>query len=378
MSSDQPLRVGIDARCLNTTHLRGMGKYVSEMITHVSPAADLRWHFFGDRPETSFHNPPGIDGEIELFDVKGYRFHAWEQLGLPWRARRAGIQILHATATTLPWWQPIPTIVTIHDTLPWLVKDTGPYEKWYLNKLMPAAFMRCAGIITISESSRRDILSLWPRLEHKLHVIPHGVSDKYLGMGSSELSPQLQDQIGGDPYFLYIGGALERKRFAWAVEVFERLDFTNLRLVVCGFNEQERENAHDALAPTLRDRVSFVPFVDENDMPGLYRHAVAVLYPTLYEGFGFPALEAQAVGTPVLLSDLSSLSELKGPAAEVLPVENMDAWVQTCQRLLTQRWASPVPNEAARSWARKYSWEASASRHLDLYIAAAKQRLSTG
>jgi len=99
----------------------------------------------------------------------------------------------------------------------------------------------------------------------------------------------------------------------------------------------------------------------------LYQQAVAVVYPTLYEGFGLPALEAQAVGTPVLLSDLSSLRELKGPGAEVLPVDELDAWVQTCRRLLARRAIALDPNQAARSWAQQFSWSASANRHLEIY-----------
>lgn len=361
------LRVGIDARCLNTTHPRGMGKYVSELITHVSPAENLDWRYFADRPETIFHNPQGEGGDVELFNMKGYRFHAWEQLGLPWRAWRTGVQVLHCAATTLPYWQPVPTVVTLHDTLPWKKDISDPYEKWYRHSLIPSAYRKCAAVITISNSSRQDILDLWPWLEHKLHVIPHGVTDIYLNTEKFSLSPPMLKLIGGSPYFLYIGGAIERKRFAWAVRIFEQLNFRNLKLVVCGFSELERDKTYNALKPELRSRVCFLPYIGENDMPSLYQQAVAVLYPTLYEGFGLPALEAQAVGTHVLLSDLSSLSELKGPGAEVLPVDDLDAWVRTCQRLLAQRVTSQNPNQAARSWAQQFSWNLSANHHLEIY-----------
>ena len=152
------LRIGIDARCLNTTHPRGMGKYVSELIAHINPAENVSWRYFADRPDTIFHKPQGTVGEIELFDMKGYRFHAWEQVGLPWRAWRTGAQVLHCTATTLPYWQPIPTAVTLHDTLPWKKTISDPYERWYRNSLIPSAFKKCAAVITISNSSRADIL----------------------------------------------------------------------------------------------------------------------------------------------------------------------------------------------------------------------------
>lgn len=361
------MRVGIDARCLNTAHLRGMGKYVFELVGHASPLGNVQWHFWGDRPESFFHKPSSATGTVELFDFKGYRFHAWEQIGLPWHASRSGVQVLHCTATTLPYWQPVPTIVTIHDTLPWHQPVLSPYENWYFHCLMPAALKKCAAVITISESSCRDILALWPWLQPKLHVIPHGVSDVYLQAETNAMPRQLIETIGGQPYLLYIGGALERKRFSWTLDILEKIKAPELRLLACGFSPEERRKARDSLSPSLRGRVFFLEFVEEKDMAELYKQAVAVLYPTLYEGFGFPALEAQAVGTPVLFSALGSLKELIGPGAEVLPPYDLDAWVRSCHRLLAERGTTRMPNEAARRWAKEFSWERSALRHLELY-----------
>lgn len=215
-------------------------------------------------------------------------------------------------------------------------------------------------------------MSLWPWLENKLHVIPHGISDVYLNTQSESKHPQGLEAVRMGSYLLYVGGALERKRFPWATSILARMDSPDLRLLACGFCEAEREKARTLLEPSLRDRVIFLPFVEEVDMACLYRQAVAVLYPTLYEGFGFPALEAQAVGTPVLFSALGSLGELEGPAAVILPPHDLDAWVRTCRRLLAQRGEARTPNEAALKWARRYSWEVSAARHLELYVTAAK------
>lgn len=106
-------------------------------------------------------------------------------------------------------------------------------------------------------------------------------------------------------------------------------------------------------------------------MPRLYQNAAAVLYPTLYEGFGFPVVEAQAVGTPVLHSAVSSLTELQGPGSVVLPVEDLGAWVDACRALVAERGRTPQPNETSRQWARRFSWEASAERHLEVYRRAA-------
>jgi alpha-1,3-rhamnosyl/mannosyltransferase len=102
-------------------------------------------------------------------------------------------------------------------------------------------------------------------------------------------------------------------------------------------------------------------------MPALYQNAVAVLYPTQYEGFGLPALEAQAVGTPVLFSDVSSLSELKGPGAVIMPPNDLDAWVGTCRNLMAARAEAPEPDQTARAWARRFSWDSFAKRTVEVY-----------
>jgi alpha-1,3-rhamnosyl/mannosyltransferase len=104
-------------------------------------------------------------------------------------------------------------------------------------------------------------------------------------------------------------------------------------------------------------------------MPQLYMRAAAVLYPSLYEGFGLPAIESQAVGTPILFSDVGSLSELKGPGAQVLPVDDMRAWVTAVSAAVSARRAGRGQNEAARRWARQFSWDVYTQRTLAIYRA---------
>jgi alpha-1,3-rhamnosyl/mannosyltransferase len=146
-----------------------------------------------------------------------------------------------------------------------------------------------------------------------------------------------------------------------------------LQLVVLGVPEMGHAAARDALAPELRERVCFAPFLSQTLMPRLYQNAAALLYPTLYEGFGFPALEAQAVGTPVLMSALGSLAELVGPGAMVLEPEDRDGWIAAARMAVEARRDGASPNDAARRWARRFTWEASAAAHLALYRRAAER-----
>lgn len=361
--------LGLDIRCLNTDHVRGMGKYVQELLRHLPVTAGLRITGFGDRPECPLHLEAEPPVAREIFDYRGYRFHTWEQLGLPSRARRLGVQVLHCTGTTLPWRQSVPTVVTVHDTLPWEEPVAGTYERFYVHGLQPAALARARRIITISESSRRDILARWPGLESRVVVIPHGVGDAYLRAASEDEPVELPDAAVREGYALYVGGSLARKRFDWAVEVFARARDGRGLLLACGFSGKEREAAAARLPAALRGFVHFLPFVAESRMPALYRGARAVVYPTLYEGFGFPALEAQAVGTPVLLSPLGSLAELIGPLAVSLEPQDMDAWAAALRRAMAAR-PDATASAAGTNWARGFSWRENARRHFEVYVDA--------
>jgi alpha-1,3-rhamnosyl/mannosyltransferase len=363
-SRSDKLTIGLDARCLTVDHLRGMGNYLCGMVGALAAAQNLAWQFFSDRPDLPFHNPlPDYrEARLAAFDCPGFRFRLWEQAVLPAQARWHGIDVLHCTANSAPFWQPVPTVITIHDTMIW-DRDEATGAGFYRDRLLPCAFARAAALITISEQSKRDILRLWPSLAAKLHVVPHGVEPAFLEAQSAPLDAALLAAGIREPYLLYCGGTMPRKRFAWAAEIFAALAEPKLQLVVLGLPAGSHAAARATLAPDLRDRIVFAPFLAQSLMPRLFQNAAALLYPTLYEGFGFPALEAQAVGTPVLMSPLGSLAELVGPGAVVLEPDDRDGWVAALRRVLINK-DNP---EQARRWARRFSWEASAAAHLAIY-----------
>jgi glycosyltransferase involved in cell wall biosynthesis len=375
--SASKLHIGVDARPLNCDHLRGAGKYLFELLDQLASSDEFEWKLFGDRPDLPYH-APAAGLPIELFETRGYRFRSWEQVALPRRARAAGVDLLFCTSMSLPWWQPVPTIVTLHDCMPWTIGAEGWDTRWYRDGLLPRAFAKCAAIITVSETSRRDIVSLWPRLADKIEVIPHGISPAYLLQSPEATANRLEQLAIRSPYLLYMGGSIPRKRLDWALRVYEEIHDEELHFVACGVERSEHERFLAAVGSTRRPRVRFMPFVAEADLPALYQGAVALLYPTLYEGFGFPVIEAQAVGTPVVMSPLGSLAELIGPEVQALPADNLDEWVAVCQRLCDERGRGCEPRARARQWASDFSWQRSAERHAEVFRTAANSSSSQG
>ena len=366
----ETLIVGVDARCLNKHYVRGMGKYLSSVIAHTPASAEIHWRLFSDRPDLPVHTPDAERCGFDLFEVRGDRFRFWEQFGLPTRVRRLGMDVLHSCATTLPWWQPVPTVVTVHDTLQ-LTDDTEEGRLgWFYRNLVARAYQKCAAIITISENSRADIARLWPSLSRKMHVIPHGIDNEYAMTQPAPLDDELKQAGIRSPYFVYLGGEIPRKRMEWSLQVFAQLDDT-IQLVVCGIDQARQEHVLASMNEALRRRVCLAPFIPERLMPRLYQNACGILYPTMYEGFGLPVVEASAVGTPVVFSAVGSLTELQGPGGIVLPPHDLDAWVGACRRLVDERGDSPQPHAKAREWSRRFSWEESARRHVEVYRLAA-------
>ena len=367
------LRVGLDARSLNVTHVRGMGNYVTGIISELACSGEVDWCFFSNRPDLPFHRPPGVDYcPFYLFDCPGHRFQIWEQVVLPAQARYRGVDVLHCPFSSLPLWQPVPTVVTLHDTIEW--DDDALPRSSYMDRLLPRAFARCAAVLTPSNHSRNDILRRWPDLSDKLFVVPHGIDQRFLDIAPEQLTPDLMALGVREPYLVYCGGELARKRLNWTIETFEAIEDSEPLLVICGVPQEHHAGFIAKLRQETRERVRLLPYIPTDSMARLFQNAVAVLYPTLYEGFGFPALEAQAAGTPVLLSPVSSLQELSGPGARLLDPDDRRSWIELCRRLLVQYHEGRIPDVEARCWAKRFSWEEAAQRHLRVYEAAAQRR----
>jgi glycosyltransferase involved in cell wall biosynthesis len=377
--SDRPLKVALDARCLNVAHLRGMGKSVYEFITRTSRSGAIEWHLFGDRPDQPMHVPNDAC-QVSVFETRGYRFAAWEQYSFPAAAARVRADVLHAPATTAPRWQPVPTAVTVHDTIPWQTDDDPHWRPgFYRDRVLPAAYGRASAVITVSQTSRRDILAKWPALQPKLHVISPGVDERYLDAMPDRRPIVIGDRVVKEPYLLYLGGGDPRKRLMWALQAWWNCG-VDAAMVVCGLEAGAHEPIRSRVPREARERLLIAPFISEDEMPRLYMRAAAVLYPSLYEGFGMPVIEAQAVGTRVLFSDVGSLGELQGPGAIVLPVDDLAAWTRATALVLQSDTRSAGPDRVARAWAAQYSWDAYTSRTLDVYysIAATAQRVASG
>lgn len=375
-SSKQRLRIGIVGRCINVPHLRGIGRYIVEILRGIGEESGVAWRVFANDKRYPVSVPPNFQGETDTFRFRGDRFELWEQLGVPLRGIEANCDIIHYTEGVMALWQPRASVITLHDTISWDQIPDRAFENFYYNRLMPSALRKAAAIITVSQSAKSDICKRWPDLADKVTVISHGIGSDFLSQGKQAAPSELQQSLRDTPYLVYLGGPLERKRFAWAAEALVACGMPQLHMVACGFSAEAAAAALAALPAGASGRVHIAPFLSDTEMVALYRGAAAVIYPTLYEGFGFPAIEAQASGVPVIFSPISSLKELVGPLTILASPHDMDDWTAAIRRAVGLGEERSALAEKSRAWVKAFSWDRSAQAHLEVYRSVALRATS--
>ena len=302
----------------------------------------------------------------------------FEQVSFPRACQRWGAELIHVPYWASPLRPPAPTVVTVHDLIPLLLPayGGGTLGKWY-TRLVSHTARLASRVLTDSEAARQDII------QH-LRIPPDRVQAIHLAAGERFRpidDPQERERVGlkyalPNRYLLYLGGFEVRKNVAGILRAFARLDAPGVRLVVAGklpgedsaFFPDPRRVAREL---AIVDRVCFTGWVDEEDKPALYSGATALLFPSLYEGFGLPPLEAMSCGTPVIVSDRSSLPELVGPGGLCVDPTDPGALAAAMARIVRDSSLYQELCQAARTQANKFSWrrcakETAAAYHLAL------------
>ncbi|MBM3471749.1 MAG: glycosyltransferase family 4 protein [Armatimonadetes bacterium] len=249
----------------------------------------------------------------------------WTQMTLHRLARAEGVDLLHGPGYVLPpRWQG-PSVATVYD----IIALTHPElctrsNALYYRACLPRTIAQATVVVVPSEAVKREIVRTLGVPEGKLKVAPLGVGEEFLAPTSPEAGEQVRERLGlRDPYFLCVGNFEPKKNLAATIEAFRlakrRADLPH-RLVLAGgkaWRSRGVEQAIEAAGPNVILRTGYVA---PEELPALYAGAEALLFWSLVEGFGLPALEAMACGTPVICSDRGALPEVVGDAAVIVPI----------------------------------------------------------
>lgn len=338
-------------------------------------------------------------GEKDLFVPKDPRFQAIEVAGwlarplanvawhgvtlweVAWR-RRWDVAFLPAANRRLPYVMPCPTVGTVHDLASLHVaRKYDPARTLYITRVLPVLMRRLTRVLVPSESTRDDVVRGANVPANRVTVVPLGVDhDRFEPRDTEAAQARVADRLGvRAPYLLYVS-RIEHpgKNHTGLIRAFERLKASRdipHRLVLAGSDWDRAAEVHRlAEASPAREHIVFVGFVDPSDLPDLYAAADAVVFPSYYEGFGLPVLEAMACGVAVACSDRSSLPEVAGDAALLFDPEDTEAMAATMERLIADR--DLRRDLAARGLARcrEFTWRRTAGRTLDAIREAAHSR----
>jgi glycosyltransferase involved in cell wall biosynthesis len=296
----------------------------------------------------------------------------WHRLRLPlWVELATGpLDIFHSPDFVLPPLRRARTLVTVHDLSFIRYPQCADAKlRAYLNKVVSRSVQRADLVLADSQSTKDDLVELLRVEPARIEVVYPGVEDRFHPIEDQTLLEKVRARYGLPPKFILGLGTLQpRKNFTRLIKAFADLRFADLRLVIAGGKGWLYEEIFATVARLgLEEKVVFPGFVADEDLPALYNLADLFVFPSLYEGFGLPPLEALACGTPVITSDASSLPEVMGEAGLMVEATDVGALAEAMGRVLEDDALREGMIARGMEQTRKFTWKRAASRLLDLY-----------
>jgi glycosyltransferase involved in cell wall biosynthesis len=297
---------------------------------------------------------------------------AWEQTALPWQIWHRQIEVLHSPHYTTPWLQVGRTVVTFHDMTFFLYPETHTWlKRLFFRFVIPRSARRADGLIVDSESTKRDMIQLLGlHLEH-IYVIHLAPNPGFLPIRDPiALDGIRRRYANAEPFILYVGTLEPRKNLRMLLETYHSLHHGGgrRRLVIAGkLGWGYQEIFATVRQLRLEEWITFTGYVPEVDLPLLYNAADLFVYPSLYEGFGLPPLEAMACGVPVIASDVSSIPEVVGDGGVLVNPRDSVAWKVAMERILADPNLQETLREQGLHRAARFTWERTARETLAVY-----------
>jgi glycosyltransferase involved in cell wall biosynthesis len=364
------VRIAIDARKLRD---HGIGTYIRNLLRHLSRLdQSTEYVLLCQKEHCGIVSSLGPNFRAVLEQAGAYSVR--EQVSVPFHLRREGADLFHAPHYVLPPLTPCRSVVTIHDCIHLRFPQYLPSRLGhaYARASLWAATHRASRVLTVSEASKRDILSYFPISADKIDVIYNAIDERFNQPPSAEDVTRVRERYQlNDPFVLYAGNIKPHKnleRLIEAFHMFRRPEFEHVRLLIIGDEISKHATLRRAVHRlNLHKHVRFLGFVPDPTLAVLYRLAAAFVFPSLYEGFGLPPLEAMASGTPVITSNVSSLPEVVGDAAILIDPYDPEAIADAMRRLLSDPVLRADMSRRGLARARHFSWERSIQRVREIY-----------
>lgn len=372
------MRIAIDARALRWA---GIGRYTRSLLaalvtsptdfefTILVASADLD---YWQRLQSSW--PTASQSKLQTVVVEG-SYYSWREQLLFWRQLEAvTADLFHFTHFNLPLLFRRPYVVTIHDITRFMFPGEQRQDLWQqvaYEQVFAQAVRHARQIISVSHTTTQALRGLPLSLSAPVTTIYEGVEDSFKQPIAPSVREKIKLLIGTtDPYFLHVGVWMSHKNLPRLLLAFKAIvtKYPQLKLVLTGKPKPGYSNVLRQVQDLgLEQQVIFTGFVPSTLLPALYSEAVGLVFPSLYEGFGLPPLEALAVGTPVIAANVSSLPEILGPTAIYCNPEYVPSIQQAMEQLVRQPELGQHLRTMGKIRAQSFTWDKTASAHLAVY-----------
>ena len=367
------MRVAIDAR---KVHDFGIGTYIRNLLRQLARLdRDTDYVLLCKERDLGIAAPLGPNFRTVLEASPNYSLR--EQIHVPWVLSRTKPDVFHAPHYVLPPAVRCRSVVTIHDCIhlmfPQYLRNRASHA--YARAAMWAAARRSDRILTVSEASKRDILHFFNVAPEKIVVVYNAIDEHFWVTPPEEDVARVRERYQlNHKFVLYVGNIKPHKNLVRIIEAFDELRRSDvdedLKLLIIGDEISKLPALRRAVHQhKLHKQVRFLGYQSDATLAILYRLASVFVFPSLYEGFGLPPLEAMASGTPVVTSNVSSLPEVTGDAAVLVDPYDVDAIADGMRRVLADPLLAADMRRRGFERAREFSWERSVARTREVYAA---------
>ena len=376
------MRIGIDARFFGSIG-KGLGRYTQKLIEYLESIDDENQYFiFLKKANFNEYQPQNKNFRKVLADFRWYNWE--EQVKFPWLLGKYKLDLMHFPHFNVPLFYSGKFIVTIHDLI--LLnfptqKNTTLSPLFYKIKylvyrlVIGSAVLRSQKIITVSNFTKKDILSRFKKIPQEKIIVTYEACEEYC-MLSPEKDSEILSRYGIiRPYIMYVGNAYPHKNLERLVSGFGQICFEKgCQLVMVGKEDYFYKELKKFVQKNNIKNILFTDYVPDHDLDVIFHNADAFAWPSLYEGFGLPPLEAMAKGTPVISSDHPCMKEILGDSVYYFNGKNVDDISKAIKEVFDNKKLRKTLREKGFEQIKKYSWSRMAQKTLKIYQGVAQKQ----
>jgi glycosyltransferase involved in cell wall biosynthesis len=368
------MHIGLNAHLLSlaeTYRGAGINWYIHNLLTHLPRVDhDNRYTaFIGDGGFTG----PGLALKLSRLPTSRPVVRIlWEQVAQPFALKKERVDLLHALAFVTPLISSCPSVVTIYDLSFLLYPESFKrFKRFYLGLFTRLSARRARRIIAISKSTKRDVVRLLEVPAEKVEVVYCGIDEAFRPLAEDQVAAFRSERGLPERFILFVGTIEPRKNVTRLIEAFANLqtcELANLKLVIGGAKGWFYQDIFARVEELgLEGQVMFPGYIPISELPLWYNAAELFVYPSLYEGFGMPPLEAMACGTPVVTANTSSLPEVVGEAGLTVDPLDVEALAEAMRRALSDEALRQEMRKRGLQRAKGFSWTKTAWETVQVY-----------